>query len=191
MKIYHTMCHFSTLIYRNLEIITNNDSEQIQPDLWTATSDAHAYIDKLYNHYADLIDLAVPTHISPTVAPHPPEVPSFSRRLAHCGFPDSFYDLPCWNSIDEGAYTSTYREELKYYLQSPPEDPRRRINTLDWWRNNESQYPVLSRLARDILNFPMSTVASESSFSQGRQQLGDNQHSLGSNAMNVLICLGD
>ncbi|XP_047250264.1 zinc finger BED domain-containing protein RICESLEEPER 4-like [Capsicum annuum] len=72
-------------------------------------------------------------------------------------------------SVDEGAYTSTYREELKYYLRSQPEDRRRRINALDWWRNNELQYPVLSRLARDILNVPMSTVASESAFSQGRQ----------------------
>ncbi|KAM3341857.1 zinc finger BED domain-containing protein RICESLEEPER 4-like [Capsicum galapagoense] len=93
--------------------------------------------------------------------------------------------------FDEGAYRSIYREELKYYLRSLPEDRRRRINTLDWWRNNESKYPVLSRLARDILNVPMSTVASESAFSQGRQQLGDNRHSLGSNAMDVLVCLRD
>ncbi|PHT49035.1 hypothetical protein CQW23_13243 [Capsicum baccatum] len=73
-------------------------------------------------------------------------------------------------SVDERTYTSTYREELKYYLRTAPEDRRRRINTLDWWRrSNETQYPVLSRLARDILNVPMSTVASESAFSQGRQ----------------------
>ncbi|KAM3304724.1 hypothetical protein P3S67_011590 [Capsicum chacoense] len=37
----------------------------------------------------------------------------------------------------------------------------------------------------------MSTVASESAFSQGRQQLGDNRHSLGNNAMDVLVCLKD
>ncbi|PHT39643.1 Superoxide dismutase [Mn], mitochondrial [Capsicum baccatum] len=37
----------------------------------------------------------------------------------------------------------------------------------------------------------MSTVVLESAFSQGRQQLGDNRHSLGSNAMNVLVCLRD
>ncbi|KAM3337941.1 hypothetical protein P3S68_032266 [Capsicum galapagoense] len=61
----------------------------------------------------------------------------------------------------------------------------------NWWRSNETQYPMLSRLFRDILNIPMSTVASESAFSQGRQQLGDNRHSLGSNAMNVLVCLRD
>ncbi|PHT56916.1 putative serine acetyltransferase 2 [Capsicum baccatum] len=42
-----------------------------------------------------------------------------------------------------------------------------------------------------MLNVPMSTIASESVFSQGRQQLGDNRNSLGSNAMNVLVCLRD
>ena len=188
---YNNMCHFSTLIYTNLEINTNHDSEQVQPDLWTATADAKDYIEKLYNHYADLFDLAVPTNITPTVAPHPPEEPSSSKMPAHSGFSDSFYDLNCWNSVDERTYISTYREELKYYLRTTPEDRRRQINTLDWWRSNETQYPVLSRLARDILNVPMSTVASESAFSQGRQQLGDNRHSLGSNAMNVLVCLRD
>ncbi|KAM3394245.1 hypothetical protein P3S68_003247 [Capsicum galapagoense] len=156
-----------------------------------AMSDANEYIDKLYNHYADLVDLAVPTNITPTVAPHPLEELSSSKRPVHSSFPDHFYDLNCWNSVEEGAYTSIYREELKYYLRSPLENHRRRINALDWWRGNETQYHVLSRLARDILNVPMSTVASESAFSQGRQQLGDNRHSLGSNAINVLVCLKD
>ena len=50
---------------------------------------------------------------------------------------------------------------------------------------------MLSRLARDILNVPMSTVALESAFSQGRQQLGDTRHSLKSNAINILVCLRD
>ncbi|PHT48058.1 hypothetical protein CQW23_12266 [Capsicum baccatum] len=154
-------------------------------------ADAKKYIEKLYNHYADLFDLAVPTNITPTVAPHPLEEPSSSKRPAHSGFSDSFYDLNCWNSVDERTYTSTYREELKYYLRTAPEDRRRWINTLDWSRSNETQYSVLSRLARDILNVSMSTVTSKSAFSQGRQQLRDNRHSLGSNAMNVLVCLRD
>ncbi|KAF3625130.1 hypothetical protein FXO38_29907 [Capsicum annuum] len=87
------------------EINSNNDSEQVQPDLWMTMGDKNEYIEKLYNHNADLVDLAVPTNITPTVAPHPPKEPSSSKRAAHSGFPDSFYDLPCWNSVDERAYT--------------------------------------------------------------------------------------
>ncbi|KAF3672222.1 Protein trichome birefringence-like 33 [Capsicum annuum] len=67
---------------------------------------------------------AVPTNITPTVALHPPDEPSSSKRPVHSDFPDSFYDLPCWNSVDDRAYTSTYQEELKYYLRSPSEDRR-------------------------------------------------------------------
>ena len=128
---YNHMCHFSTLIYTNLEINTNHDSEQVQPDLWTATADAKDYIEKLYNHYADLFDLIPKKNITPIIAPHPPKEPSSSKRLTHSGFSDSFYDLNCWNSVDERTYTSTYREELKYYLRTAPEDCIRWINTLD------------------------------------------------------------
>ncbi|KAF3636898.1 1-aminocyclopropane-1-carboxylate oxidase -like protein 1 [Capsicum annuum] len=94
------------------QINTNNDSddeEQEKPDLWMAMADANTYIDKLYNHYADLVDLAVPTNITPTVAPR----------------------LPRNHHLLKG---------------------------------------------RHIL---------------GRHQLGDNRHSLGINAMNVLVCLRD
>ena len=56
-------------------------------------SDANIYIDKRYNYYADLLDLALPTNITPVVAPHPPEEPSSSKRSAHSDFPDYFYDL--------------------------------------------------------------------------------------------------
>ena len=87
--------------------------------------DANEYIEKLYNHYADLFDLAVPTNITPTVAPYHPEEPSSFKRPTHSGFSDSFYDLNCWNSVDERIYTSTYREELRYYLRMAPEDRRR------------------------------------------------------------------
>ena len=58
--------------------------------MWTATANAKNYIEKLYNHYADLFDLAVPTNITPIVTPHPPEEPSSSKRPAHSRFPSSF-----------------------------------------------------------------------------------------------------
>ncbi|KAF3667134.1 hypothetical protein FXO38_08763 [Capsicum annuum] len=85
-----------TLGSESHEINTNNDSddeEQEKPNLWTAMGDMNAYIDKLYNHYVDLLDLSVPTNITPTVAPHPPEEPSSSKRPTYSGFHDYFYDL--------------------------------------------------------------------------------------------------
>ncbi|KAF3670729.1 hypothetical protein FXO37_08395 [Capsicum annuum] len=89
---------------------------------------AHPYI---VGTLAGATGKAVPTNITPTVAPHPPEEPLSFKRSAHNGFPDYFYDLNYWNSIEAGAYTTTYREELKYYLRTLIENDRQRINALD------------------------------------------------------------
>ena len=41
------------------------------------------------------------------------------------------------------------------------------FNILAWWKYNTNKYSILSRLARDVLVVPVSTVASESAFSTG------------------------
>jgi len=51
--------------------------------------------------------------------------------------------------------------------------PGSSFNLLGWWKDKEKYFPVLSRMARDILSIQASTVASESAFSQARLQLGD------------------
>ncbi|KAH9617155.1 hypothetical protein KSS87_004902, partial [Heliosperma pusillum] len=44
---------------------------------------------------------------------------------------------------------------------------------LTWWRNHSAQFPILSKVARDVLVVPASTVASESAFSAGRRVLDE------------------
>ena len=39
------------------------------------------------------------------------------------------------------------------------------FDLLAWWNQNESVYPVLATMARDLLTIPMSSVASEQAFS--------------------------
>ncbi|XP_060207962.1 ATP-dependent DNA helicase Q-like 2 [Lycium barbarum] len=51
------------------------------------------------------------------------------------------------------------------------------LNVLVWWKKYKASHPILSRMARDILTVQVSTVALESAFSQGRQQIGDYRHS--------------
>ncbi|KAH9607283.1 hypothetical protein KSS87_012367 [Heliosperma pusillum] len=42
---------------------------------------------------------------------------------------------------------------------------------LTWWRNHSAQFPILSKVARDVLAVPASIVASESAFSAGEEFL--------------------
>ena len=42
-----------------------------------------------------------------------------------------------------------------------------KFNILLWWRVNSANYPILSRITKDVLAIPVSTVASEFAFSTG------------------------
>jgi hypothetical protein len=57
--------------------------------------------------------------------------------------------------------------ELSRYLTENCEKITDDFDLLLWWRCNSSKYPILSKLAKDILAVPVSTVASESTFNTG------------------------
>ncbi|XP_070042189.1 zinc finger BED domain-containing protein RICESLEEPER 4-like [Nicotiana tomentosiformis] len=57
-------------------------------------------------------------------------------------------------------------------------NPDGSFNILKWWKDKEKHFPILSRMARDILTIQVSTVTSESTFSQARLQLGDYRASM-------------
>ena len=42
-----------------------------------------------------------------------------------------------------------------------------KFEILGWWKANSNRYQVLSKMARDVLAVPISTVASESAFNTG------------------------
>ncbi|XP_070003136.1 zinc finger BED domain-containing protein DAYSLEEPER-like [Nicotiana tabacum] len=46
------------------------------------------------------------------------------------------------------------------------------LDVLIFWKDNRSKYPELSLMARDLLSIPISTVASESTFSVGGRAIG-------------------
>ena len=59
--------------------------------------------------------------------------------------------------------------EIDKYLAENWESRRGdvKFEILGWWKANSDRYQVLSKLARDVLAVPVSTVASESAFSTG------------------------
>ena len=58
--------------------------------------------------------------------------------------------------------------ELEKYLAENC-DGRKDMNfeILEWWSDNCNRYQVLSKVVKDVMAVPVSTVASESAFSTG------------------------
>ncbi|KAF7124122.1 hypothetical protein RHSIM_Rhsim12G0116300 [Rhododendron simsii] len=89
----------------------------------------------------------------------------------------------------EEEYSSVCSSEVDKYLGDLCD---RRDNPdfdiLVWWKNNSNKYPILSKIALDVLAMPVSTVASESAFSTGGRVLDPFRSSLSPSIVETLVC---
>ncbi|CAI0403003.1 unnamed protein product [Linum tenue] len=84
------------------------------------------------------------------------------------------------------------KTELDRYLNEEVErsmDPK--FDVLGWWKVNSHRFPTLSKMARDVLAIPISTVSSEAAFSTGGRVLNDFRSSLTPKIVEALICTQD
>ena len=65
------------------------------------------------------------------------------------------------------------------------------FDVLRWWKLNSQRFPILSRMARDVLAVPISTVTSESAFSTGGRVLDVFRSFLTLKLVEALICTQD
>lgn len=83
--------------------------------------------------------------------------------------------------------------ELDAYLKENVEIPNliggSEYDVLSYWRVNSGKYPVLSRLARDVLASQVSSVASESAFSTSGRVLDPSRSCLTHYMIEVLMCM--
>lgn len=82
------------------------------------------------------------------------------------------------------------KSELDEYLQEKNENDLG-LDILIWWKANGSKYNILSLMARDILSIPVTTVASESTFSTSGRVLDGFRSSLTPKVVEALICTQD
>ncbi|XP_031253443.1 zinc finger BED domain-containing protein RICESLEEPER 2-like [Pistacia vera] len=80
-----------------------------------------------------------------------------------------------------------YLSEACYKCQGDSEN----FDALDWWKANALKYLILSRMARDILAIPITTVASEATFSVGNRVIDTYQSSLSPETVEMLLCGAD
>ncbi|CAL4888787.1 unnamed protein product [Urochloa decumbens] len=89
-----------------------------------------------------------------------------------------------------GGGNVTVKSELEKYFSEDNEEDTKGFDILKWWKDNEKRF-FLSRMARDLLAVPISTVASESAFSLGGRVLDDFRSSLTPTMVERLVCASD
>ncbi|KAL4567073.1 hypothetical protein LXL04_022645 [Taraxacum kok-saghyz] len=83
------------------------------------------------------------------------------------------------------------KTELDKYLGEDREAMDVNFDILKWWGINKCRYPVLSKMARDVLAISVSSVASESAFSTGGRVLDSFRTSLTPRMVEALVCTQD
>ncbi|XP_022028404.1 zinc finger BED domain-containing protein RICESLEEPER 2 [Helianthus annuus] len=105
------------------------------------------------------------------------------------------------NTLDEMDGFDTFQSQFKVadneksqltlYLEEQNVDRKVELDVLQYWKENQVRYPKLAIMARDILSIPITTVASESSFSIGGRVLSKYRTSLLSSNVEALLCTRD
>ncbi|KAL2929727.1 Zinc finger BED domain-containing protein DAYSLEEPER [Bienertia sinuspersici] len=83
------------------------------------------------------------------------------------------------------------KSELDQYLEESLLPRIQDFDVLGWWKLNKLKYPTLSKMARDILSVPLSTVPVDSVFDTSVKEMDSYRCSLRPETLEALICAKD
>ncbi|KAL5862402.1 hypothetical protein ACOSQ4_003698 [Xanthoceras sorbifolium] len=88
--------------------------------------------------------------------------------------------------------SSTYVSEVDLYVNTffeflDSED----FNILHWWREHETNFPILALIAKQIFGTPVSTVVVEQKFSAGGNVLDERRALLSPDSIQIQVCIDD
>ncbi|GJU65270.1 zinc finger BED domain-containing protein RICESLEEPER 2-like protein [Tanacetum coccineum] len=104
---------------------------------------------------------------------------------------DAEDDLAGFETFQSQYKQPIQKSQLDQYLDEPKLDKNQKIDILQFWKENQVRYPELALMARDILSIPITTVASESTFSIGGRIISKYRSSLCSTSAEALLCTRD
>ncbi|WJX61075.1 cellulase [Trifolium repens] len=139
-------------------------------------------INKLFEHYKVMYPISYESNGSGASSSN-----NVSQSRAENGEDDDDWDNLFRMNVKK-KQRDVQRTELERYLEDGLEDTSPTFNILTWWKGKTNKYNVLSRIARDILAIPVSTVSSESAFSTGGRVLDSFRSSLNPSTIEALIC---
>ena len=64
-----------------------------------------------------------------------------------------------------------------------------KFDILNWWKLNEYNYPILSKIAKDFLSMQSTSVSSEQLFSSSKLVITDRRNKLNEETIQYLMCL--
>nr|KAJ0198451.1 hypothetical protein LSAT_V11C700355780 [Lactuca sativa] len=111
-----------------------------------------------------------------------------SQDTVHIDDDDDFVGDYFAQSVNSSASKET---ELTRYLNKGQTQGVKDFDILVWWKNNASRYPILSRMAKDLLGIQISTVASESAFSTSGRIIDSYRANLSAPIIEALVCTQD
>nr|KAJ0200015.1 hypothetical protein LSAT_V11C600314420 [Lactuca sativa] len=111
--------------------------------------------------------------------------PTSSRDAALTSDMDSLDAFFSWNSATSEVFV---KNELERYLEEVTLPRIHEFDLLGWWKLNGVKYPTLCLIAKDILVIPISTVASESSFSTSGRIVSPHRSRLLPSTIEAIIC---
>lgn len=77
--------------------------------------------------------------------------------------------------------------ELEKYIQEKPKSKEDKFDNLQWWKENEKNYPNLSRIAQNYLSIPASSAPVEGLFSRAGDVITKRRNSLNPDIINSLM----
>lgn len=83
------------------------------------------------------------------------------------------------------------KSELDQYLDETLLPRVQEFDVLGWWKLNKLKYPTLSKMARDILSIPVSTLAPEAVFDTTSREMDEYRSSLRPDTVDTLFCTKD
>ncbi|GAB2294642.1 hypothetical protein Dimus_038313 [Dionaea muscipula] len=83
------------------------------------------------------------------------------------------------------------KSELDLYFEEKNHKKDSPIDILAFWKEASGRYPNLASMARDLLSIPISTVASESSFSMAKKLINPWRGSLSGKTIEAIACCED
>ncbi|KAM7508227.1 hypothetical protein LguiA_018680 [Lonicera macranthoides] len=83
------------------------------------------------------------------------------------------------------------KTELDQYLEESLLPRVHEFDVVGWWKLNKLKYPTLSKMARDILSIPVSTVGPDSVFDTASKEMDRYRCSLRPETVEAVICAKD